>query len=253
VITGIGRTDIGILRTKNQDTILVKNEKIGSLENLFIVADGMGGHRAGEVASEKAVDAFCEFVETNTVNAASQEDNWLEELLRDGVTAANAQVFDLQAENPAWRGMGTTFSACAIHGDVLYYAHVGDSRIYTVTKDAIKQVSSDHSLVAELLRLGRITEEEARFHPNKNVMTRALGTEADLLVDTGNAVLAGDTVVLLCSDGLSNMVTDAEIMEILNKDISADAKADALIELANKNGGKDNISLIIINNDGENK
>lgn len=249
--TGIGRTDIGKVRSKNQDALFVQNDGFGGLVNLYIVADGMGGHKAGEVASQKAIEAFCAYLEENP--GSDLEGHDLEKHLRVGVIRANRRVFEMQKGNNDWRGMGTTFSLCTIKDDALTFAHVGDSRIYAVGRvggvgggGGLRLVSDDHSLTAELLRLGKITEDEARSHPHKNIMTRALGTENTLDVDTGSIKIARDERILICSDGLNNMVTDERILAIMNEEGTDAAKADALVAAALENGGKDNISLILI-------
>ena len=240
---GISRTDIGKVRAKNQDAIFVRDEPFGGLDNLYIVADGMGGHKAGEIASKMAIEAFCEYIEKN--HALVKEEN-LENHLKMGVVFANSQVFSAQRLNPDWKGMGTTFSACAFKNNKLFYAHVGDSRIYSFAKKEITPVSHDHTFVAEMLRFGKITETEAQIHPHKNILTRALGTESTILTDAGSFPVSEDMKILICSDGLSNMVSDKEILEIMNRDTDDGAKADALLALALENGGKDNISLIIV-------
>jgi len=240
---GYGRTDIGKVRAKNEDAIYIADKPVGALDNLYIVADGMGGHKAGEIASGMAIEAFCDYI----LQKNDLSDIALDDFLKNGVLHANARVYDAQADNASWRGMGTTFSVCTVKDDRLYYAHVGDSRIYTIAGETLTHVSNDHSLVGELFRLGKITKEEASAHPNKNIVTRSLGTDSNLEVDTGDTPLPQGTGVLICSDGLSDIVSDSDILEIMIKDISDDVKADALVEAALKNGGKDNITLIIIN------
>ena len=231
---------MGKVRAVNQDAVFISNEKIGVLDNLFIVADGMGGHKAGEVAAAASIEAFLGYVK-----AADSLGEQPHEFLKNGVQRANAGVYEMQQANKAWRGMGTTFSVCAVAGGRLHFAHVGDSRIYIIINDTITQISNDHSLVAEMLRMGRITPEEADLHP-KNILTRALGTETSLEVDSGSAELPEGAAVLICSDGLNNMVTDADILRIMGGDSGAEDKAAALIEAALESGGTDNISLIII-------
>lgn len=241
MMTGIGKTHIGKIRKKNQDTILVENQRIGPLERLYIVADGMGGHKAGEVASGMAVEQFCGYLRDNP----DIGQDGTEQYLRNAVLFANEKILSASMDDPETKGMGTTISLVAAVGETLCFAHVGDSRIYMITKSAIKPVSQDHSFVAEMVRMGKLTEEEARTHPKKNVLTRALGTDSQVSVDTGVIDLPEDGKLMICSDGLSNMVTDGEILSIINNN-TPEAAVDALVELALQNGGSDNISLIII-------
>jgi len=246
---GIGKTNTGKVRKKNEDTIYINSEKVGVLDNLFIVADGMGGHKAGEVASRKAIEAFCAYVLENydsLLKDGCVEESRLEEFLKNAALKANKVVYELQVENMAWNGMGTTLSACVIRGNKIFYAHIGDSRIYAFYDGKINQVSLDHSLVAEMQRLGRLTEEEARNHPNKNVLIRAVGTDLRLEVETGTKEIPDGTKIMLCSDGLTDMVSDEDILTIMNSEASIVEKPGLLVDKANENGGKDNISVVII-------
>jgi len=237
---GFGKSDVGKVRASNQDVYYVNNEGPPPLKNLFVVADGMGGHNAGDIASDKAVSAFCEYFERN------QSFVYTEQFLADALFYANVQVHNHAQENPALAGMGTTFSAVTTDGNNLYYAHVGDSRIYVVTKDGMVQLTRDHSLVAEMAERGVITPEEARNHPEKNVITRAIGTDGHVDVDKGYIPLVDLKYVLICSDGLTDMVEDSDIYDIMAADTLMADKVDILVTKANEGGGDDNISVIVM-------
>jgi len=250
---GIGSTHTGSVRKKNEDTIVVHNEDIGILRNVFIVADGMGGHKAGEVASKSAADNIIHYLKS----AVSGTEFISQNLLRDAVVFANKMVFNMAFTTKKHQGMGTTISICSRDENNMYYAHVGDGRIYVLRNGVLKQVSNDHTLVNEMLRQGSISEGEAHKHPQRNIITRAVGTENVVEVDCGYLPMKDDEVILICSDGLSDMVEDKKIWEILTNDkynfstTEDKVKAkqlciDELIAAAIKAGGKDNISVILI-------
>jgi protein phosphatase len=199
----------------------------------------MGGHRAGEVASQKAIKFFCEYVCSR--NSAPDE---LLDFLVSAVDYANDKVYDMSLRDHSLYGMGATFSVCAVSGGKLYIAHIGDSRVYLAADGRISQLTNDHSFVNELVRAGRLTEAAARSHPRKNELTRALGVEADEHID-GIVYEANSGFLLLCSDGLTNMLTDGEILRIIKKEDTLEMKVRGLITAANENGGKDNISAIL--------
>lgn len=223
------RTDVGRVREQNEDSLLVR-------EPLFVVADGMGGHEAGEVASELAV---------NTMDALSAT-------IIDGATLKNAIIQSNRAIINAARtgvgrpGMGTTMTTAYVTGTTLFVGQVGDSRAYLLHGGILQQITHDHSLMAELIEAGQITEEEARVHPNRSIITRALGndpaTEPDIFELT---VEAGDRL-LLCSDGLSGLVEDDELLRILQQSPDPQRTADLLVAAANANGGHDNITAIVV-------
>lgn len=211
---------------------------MGSLPNLFIVADGMGGHRAGELASRCAVEAMAFFART------AQETDTIG-ILTACVTQANAELNQYAKEHPETRGMGTTIVAAVLNGRRLTTINVGDSRLYLIG-DHIRQITRDHSLVQEMVRMGEMDEESARVHPDKNIITRAVGVAPFVDIDIFESDVEPGERILLCSDGLTNMVTDEEILRILNEDRDLDTKTEDLVELANHNGGRDNITVIII-------
>lgn len=233
-------TDIGKKRQMNQDFVYCKEEEIGIFPNLFIVADGMGGHNAGDFASRFAVEEFVEQIQSSTKKTIISS-------MEDAIRQTNRKLIEQAAANPDLHGMGTTFVAATILGREMYVANIGDSRLYVIKRDEILQVTQDHSLVEEMIRRGELGREEARFHPNKNVITRALGANVDLTADYFEITLAPKDIVLMCSDGLSNMMDDTEMMSVINENRTNLEKAGMqLLMLANEYGGKDNISILLV-------
>jgi len=230
-------TDIGQKRKQNQDYVFTSEIPLGPLSNLFIVADGMGGHNAGDYASKHAIERIVEEVEKS-------KDSPVETLER-AIQSANRYIRVKSRENEDMNGMGTTVVAATITDDVMYVANVGDSRLYIINTE-IKQITVDHSLVEEMVRMGGINREQAREHQDKNIITRAIGAEDELEIDFFQVQLKKGDFILLCSDGLTNMIEDEDIRMILlgQKDIVG--KAEALVEAANRNGGKDNITVVLI-------
>lgn len=239
-----GMTDIGKKRVVNQDNIYVSTTPVGNLPNLFVVADGMGGHRAGDYASRYATDAV---VESITNNAETD----IKKIITKAVEDANSLVFKKSEENEDFRGMGTTLVIAAISGDELTVANVGDSRLYLIEGSIIKQLTQDHSLVAEMVRMGQIDEQEARRRPDKNIITRAIGISDVIHADFFKSKVKDNEYVLLCSDGLSNMLEDSEMLSTVTGSDPLEKKTSMLIDLANQKGGKDNISVIIIEPEDE--
>lgn len=237
----IGKTDVGRVRAVNQDNIFVSTQQVGCLPNLFIVADGMGGEQAGDVASSMAINSFCGYI--NSMEAGAE---YLDSLI-SGVSAANDDIFNKSNSSDEFGGMGTTFIGAVIVDGMIYAAHVGDSRLYAVTEKRIEQLTNDHSYVMEMVRSGQITYEEAENHPRKNIITRAVGTAGTVNVDGIIRPIARDAVYLLCSDGLSNMLSAEEIAGIVrDRSLTVEQRVDKLILRANENGGKDNISAVIV-------
>ena len=223
----------------NQDFVFVSQEPVGNLPNLFAVADGMGGHNAGDYASAHAVQTLVSQIQ------ADADFNPIK-VIRHAIEAANTEIIDQAQRDEGLRGMGTTMVVATIVGNYAYVANVGDSRLYVV-QGQIRQVTRDHSLVQEMVRLGEINAEEARNHPDKNIITRALGAEKTVDVDFFDLKLEPGNTILMCSDGLSNMVEDRKMEEIItNPDKDITWKGDTLIREANQNGGKDNIAVILI-------
>jgi PPM family protein phosphatase len=229
IVEQAGRTDVGRQRTANEDSLAVRPP-------LFAVADGMGGAKAGEVASAVAVEA---------VERAAESDEPVEAQLAGIVRAANRRIYDLAVADESRRGMGTTLTLAKVHGDEVSLAHVGDSRAYRMRDSELTQLTRDHSLVAELERSGQITAEAAEHHPQRSIITRALGPEPDVEVDTYTLSGRAGDVFLICSDGLTSMISDDEVTSILRSAPSLDEAAEALVRAANQSGGKDNITVIL--------
>lgn len=230
-------TDIGQKRQMNQDFIYVSEEPVGNLPNLFVVADGMGGHNAGDFASRYGVSVVVESVR--------QDKNFNPvKIMRNAVEAANREVLKQARDDTSMAGMGTTMVVCTLVGGYAYVANVGDSRLY-MAGDALDQITQDHSLIAEMVRLGELTPEEGRRHPDKNIITRAVGTADEVRIDFFDMKMEEGNKIVMCSDGLTNMVEDSRIFAILN-DTEVEDKAKALVDEANANGGLDNIAVIVV-------
>jgi PPM family protein phosphatase len=238
VLKTFSLTDIGKKRSLNQDYVFTSETAIGNLPNLFIVADGMGGANAGDFASKYTVEVITEEI------AACKDDN-LEEIIRKAVTTANQKLRQKAMELEELSGMGTTVVVATCQEKLLTIANVGDSRLYIVNEE-ISQITKDHSLVEEMVRLGGLSKELARSHPDKNIITRAIGATDDLHIDFFTVNIKKGDIILLCSDGLTNMLEDHQIHEILKSQASIARKAEQLIEAANSNGGRDNIAVILI-------
>ncbi|MGI6072645.1 MAG: Stp1/IreP family PP2C-type Ser/Thr phosphatase [Lachnospiraceae bacterium] len=232
-----GITDIGMVRKYNQDYSLECDEPIGNLDNLYVVCDGLGGRNAGEYASSTAAENFFDLAEN------SELENPLA-IFKDAIIQVNDLIFE-EGQDPQFRGMATTLVAATIMDNVLYVVNVGDSRAY-IFGDEITQVTWDHSYVGELMRRGKITKDEARFHSRNNVITRAIGAEQDVEPDYFQVELEEGEVVMLCTDGLYNMVSEDTIDAVINARGSLRAKAGKLVDLANDAGGKDNIAVVLI-------
>jgi serine/threonine protein phosphatase PrpC len=248
-IISAGRSDVGMKRPHNEDSIEI-NESL----NLYAVADGMGGHAAGEVASRTAIETLAAFI----ASASTDRDfTWpfgfdkkvglAENVLLTGFQLANRKVCQLSADNEKYSGMGTTMASLYIPGRYVYVAHVGDSRVYRMREGELRQVTSDHSWVNEQLQRNIITEDEARNHRWRNVITRALGNRLDLEIDILCLEAVPGDAYLLCSDGLSGMVSDEAIAQIMfNGADDLESVTGALINAANEAGGQDNISAIVV-------
>lgn len=230
-------TDVGRKREVNQDYVYVTDQPIGPFPNLLAVADGMGGHKAGDYASKFAVKVFCEELAQTTLTKP-------EEILRNIMTTVNAKVVREAQKDVKLEGMGTTFVVATVIGNTLYFANVGDSRLYLIN-DRIAQLSKDHSLVEEMVRLGGIKAEEAKHHPDKNIITRAIGVKETVEADVYEYRLNKDEVILMCTDGLSNMVEDEDMFDIVKGARDLVEAVHMLIEKANSNGGRDNIGVVL--------
>ena len=230
-------TDIGRKREVNQDYVFATDETIGNLPNLLVVADGMGGHRAGDFASRFTVEVLTEEVQ-------NCKETHPETILGNSIQAANERLLEEAEKDNRLEGMGTTLVAATIMDHVLYFANVGDSRLYLINKE-IRQLSKDHSMVEEMVRLGGLTEEEAKHHPDKNIITRAIAMKQKVEPDFFEYRLKGGDIILMCSDGLTNMVDDDEIFQIVKSARDIVEAVESLIQRANENGGSDNIGVVL--------
>lgn len=228
-------SDVGNVRKINEDYLGYHED---SEKKIYIVADGMGGHNAGEVASKLAVEKTLEYIKTSNC----LED--VEAVLREAVQFANKKVYEFSKTDGSLNGMGTTATVCFIKADKMLVANVGDSRCYVIDRFGIKQVTKDHSLVQELVDNGSITAEEAAVHPNKNIMTRALGTAPKVDVDIFEVDLKEISRIVLCTDGLSNSLSDREMFEIITSSNISTA-CQRLVDISKQRGGRDNITVII--------
>ncbi|MEN6564745.1 MAG: Stp1/IreP family PP2C-type Ser/Thr phosphatase [Veillonellales bacterium] len=230
------KSDIGLVRETNEDSYVFVPP------HLFLVADGMGGHVAGEVASSVAANAVKNFVQQNIATAAPGL------VLEQAIMHANALIFQMALEKNEYSGMGTTMTAVYIMEDTIYWAHVGDSRFYLLKNDpkTIYQITNDHSLVWELMQNGNITAEEAKIHPQRNMLTRAVGTSFDIKVDTGITTWESGDIILLCTDGLTNMVSEQTFCQLFLTGTAINQQSlDILIAEAKQAGGTDNITAVI--------
>ena len=233
-----GMKDIGKCREINQDYIFVSEEPIGNLPNLFLVADGMGGHKAGDLASEYTVAKVQEAVSKSMQTIPYQ-------ILKGAFQYANQKLLEKAGESDSYKGMGTTLVAATVKKDAVYVVNVGDSRLYKIG-DKIEQITEDHSLVEEMVRMGEISKEQARNHPDKNIITKAMGVSDTVEPDYFDTDLQKGECLLMCSDGLTNMVSDRQIKEIVELRTDLESCAKELIRAANQNGGRDNIAVVLI-------
>ena len=232
-------TDVGQKRTNNQDYANQFVNRAGM--TMILLADGMGGHRAGNIASEMAVtDLGAAWVDTQ-IDSINGVREWFAEYLE----TENQKVHQF-GQDEEYKGMGTTLEALAVIGNQAIYAHVGDSRIGLIRGESYKQLTSDHSLVNELLKAGQITPEEAERHPQRNIITQSIGQRSEVQPDVGMISLEDDDYIVLNSDGLSNMISESEIYDIMTSDLSLSEKAETLIRFANNAGGLDNITVALI-------
>lgn len=232
-------TDIGKKRTMNQDFVYSCNDRIGNLPNLFVVADGMGGHNGGDFASSYATEVI-------TTSISRSEEKTPRKIFDEAINAANREVRNKALEYSELEGMGTTVVCATVIDEVLHVANVGDSRLYVADKKEIRQITVDHSYVEEMIKVGGLDRESARNHPQKNIITRAVGADSDVIPDFFTVKLKKGDVVLMCSDGLTNMVTDEDIYKILLSGTDIEKRAEDLVKSANDNGGKDNVAVILI-------
>lgn len=231
-------TDVGMVRQVNQDYVYTTDNPIGPLANLFVVADGMGGHQAGDYASKYTVETLIKELENSNI-----ED--VEKALVSAIKVANREIIKKANQDSELKGMGTTVVVATIVNQMMYFANVGDSRLYLIN-EGITQLTKDHSLVEEMVRLGGIKPEEAKYHPDKNIITRAIGAKDNVEVDFYEHRLKKGDIILMCTDGLSNMVEDDELFHIVQGGRDIVESAVSLVDAAKENGGTDNIGIVLI-------
>ena len=236
-----GLTDVGRRRENNQDQLLLDPER-----GVYAVADGMGGHAAGEVASHIAIETLGEAVDAQRLGREAADADETARNLEGAFLEGNRRICDSVLTRGEWRGMGTTIVALVELGDRVVIGHVGDSRAYVLRNGELQRLTNDHSWVCEQVRLGLLTDEEAKRHPMRNIITRALGNREELEVDTTEEPVHPGDVFLLCSDGLNSMLGDGEIREILSSHRGDPEKAcQALVDGANERGGEDNVTVVV--------
>lgn len=232
-------TDIGLKRAVNQDYVFCEENTIGNLPNLFIVADGMGGHNAGDMASRICVETIRDSVMNSILKTPVS-------ILGEAVETAHNAIKDTAAHNPDYEGMGTTLVAASIIDNNLYVVNIGDSRLYRL-RDSLNQITEDHSLVEEMVKSGELAKENVRSHPNKNIITRALGIGDKVKPDYFEVRLDSGDIVLMCSDGLTNMLEDTEMEYIIKSERdNLEIAGTNLLNRANDSGGKDNITILLV-------
>lgn len=232
-------TRAGKNRNVNQDCFLCEEEAVGDFSNLFIVADGMGGHNGGDFASRFCIENVRDYIADNKGNSIIST-------IRSAIKTANERIRERAGKDERLTGCGTTIVLATIKDDILYIANVGDSRLYVLQNESLSQITEDHSLVEEMIKSGIIKKEEARFNPHKNKVTRALGAEPDIEVDFFEVKLEKGDRVLLCSDGVSNMMDEETLEEIIGADKEISEICRILIDTAVNNGGKDDATVVMI-------
>jgi serine/threonine protein phosphatase PrpC len=233
-------TDIGLKRTSNEDAFWINPSN-----NIFIVVDGMGGHNAGEIASRMAIELLKVALDDESLQKTNNETDKIERLFYNALNNTSVQIFNYGKENQEWTGMGCTVVIAWLNGNNLYSSHVGDARIYVCSKKNIHQIGNDHSHVAEVIKLGQMTKEEGRLSPLKNQITQALGMTGQIDPEFNKTDLMHGDRIILCSDGLWDMLSDIEIHEIAFSDDDAVSLCEELVKRANLAGGHDNITVLV--------
>ncbi|MCT4565061.1 MAG: Stp1/IreP family PP2C-type Ser/Thr phosphatase [Maledivibacter sp.] len=236
------KTDIGRIRSKNEDSLYVDQKHM----RIFIVADGMGGHNAGEVASKMAIEQVSESIKNKFDSISTNDEAQIKRVIEDAIYKGNKEIYNQSLSHNSWDGMGTTITMALFIDHRLYFAHVGDSRAYMLRQKELTQLTEDHTLVSELMKNGSITEVEAKTHPKRNVITKALGTEISPIPDILSVDVDDGDVIILCTDGLTNMVDNYLIKNSFLNNSNLQDSCDFLVDEANNRGGFDNITLIAI-------
>lgn len=235
------KSDVGKARDMNQDFYYIPKEE--DTLKVCILADGMGGYKGGEIASRLATTTALSYIQSNFEKISHEKEEILK-LIKSSMEYANMVVYEKSKEDKELEGMGTTLEVCLIYNNKAYIGHVGDSRIYRIRKEFIRKLTTDHSYVQKLVKDGTITQEEAEHHPKKNMLMKALGCTAFVEPDVTVKGFIKDDIILMCSDGLTNMITNKEIYDIIREDYKN--SPEKLIQKANENGGYDNITAIVI-------
>ena len=243
MIKAYAKSDIGKAREMNQDYYYL-SDSLSDVQ-IYIVADGMGGYKGGDVASKIATQCVKNYIENN-FNEVEKDRDSLIQLVGSSIEYANMIVYEKSKENKELEGMGTTLEICLIYNNKVYIGHVGDSRIYRIRKEAMKKLTQDHSYVQKLVKDGKITKEEAESHPRKNMLMKAIGCNAFVEPDVAVRLFHKDDILVMATDGLTNLVSQEDIFKIVSEDIEQAPKK--LIDLANENGGYDNITVAVIKN-----
>lgn len=237
------KSDLGKARENNEDSYCIPNDE--NELKLYILADGMGGYKGGEVASKLAIESAKRYLESNFKDIPHDRAS-IEELIRSSVEYANMIVYEKSKDNKELEGMGTTLEICLVYGNKVYIGHVGDSRIYRIRKNIIRKLTTDHSYVEKLVKEGTITREEAEHHPKKNMLIKALGCTSYVEPDIITKGFLKEDIILMSSDGLTNMIDDNEIYNIVTTE--KENATEKLVNRANELGGYDNITVVIVYN-----
>ena len=244
MIKAYAKTDVGKARDINEDSYYITEDSFSNLQ-LFILADGMGGVNGGEIASKLAISSAKSYIENN-INDTPKDRDSLVQLVGSSAEYANMVVYEKSKENKEFEGMGTTLEICLIYNNRVFISHIGDSRIYRIRNNFMRQLTQDHSYVQTLVKQGTITKDEAETHPKKNILVKALGCNAFVEPDVMVRGFQRDDILVICSDGLTNMVSQDEIFKSVTANFENAPKE--LVDLANTNGGIDNITIITIKN-----
>ena len=241
MIIAYAKSDVGKVREMNQDAYYISDSS--SEVKLYLLADGMGGYKGGEIASNLAIKCTKNYIENNFKETPKDRESLIQ-LIASSMEYANMVVYEKSRENKEYEGMGTTLEVCLIYNNKAYIGHIGDSRIYRIRKTFIRKLTTDHSYVQKLVKDGTITKEEAEVHPKKNMLTKALGCVQTVEPDVYTKTFIKDDIILMCSDGLTNMIREEEISKIIKQD--KEKAIENLVKQANDNGGLDNITVVII-------
>ena len=244
MIKAYAKSDVGKARDINEDSYYITEDSLSNIQ-LFILADGMGGYNGGDIASKLAISSAKSYIEHNFKDIAKDRESLIQ-LIGSSVEYANMVIYEKSKENKEYEGMGTTIEICLIYNNRAYISHIGDSRIYRIRNGLIRQLTQDHSYVQTLVKQGTITKAEAETHPKKNVLMKALGCNAFVEPDMMVKGFQKGDILVICSDGLTNMVKQEEIFNYVTNNFETAPKE--LVDLANKNGGIDNITVITIKN-----